>query len=322
MRTEEELRAALASLEDQAPLATSVLTPIPPNGSRRLARRPLPPLRLAGVVAGLGVAVAAGTAVAVVIATQSPGRVGSYSQALPSHQVVRTKLLDALSAAASEIVYDHMEIVSSDITGLSGTPDPFLPGLATGTASESWYYPWRANPGQQVRGRLLTLNPGGAPAQDIGVSYPEPTEVQEVATASEYTHVNYASRTWSKLHNSSGWIADSLPGAPLSIWELIHNEPWSVVGRTELGGQLAIKLKLDGSGSSYLWVDAQTYRPLRETYNFGGGALQKRINGVWHSLGAGQASIVTDYQYLAPTAANLANLTVPIPSGFRQTTAP
>jgi hypothetical protein len=321
MRTEEELRAALLALEREAPAAARVLPKTIIRNDNGILPRVIRHRRLAGRTAALGTAAVIGAGVAVVVTLLPGGVAGSHPQAraLPSHQALRAKLLDALSAAASEIVYDHTTVTASDITHPYATPDPFLPGLATGTASESWYYPWRANAGQQVRGRLLTLNPDGTPAQDTGVSYPEPTEVQETAAA-EFTDVDYAHHTWSE-QRTSGWIADSIAGSPLSIWELIHNVPWSVVGRTELDGQPAIKLKLEGSGQpSYLWVNAQTYRPLRETYTFGGdGMLGVGANGSWHSLNFGQASIVTDYQYLAPTTANLAKLTVPIPSGFRQT---
>jgi hypothetical protein len=308
MRTEEELRAALLALEQEAPAAARVLPKtIIPNEQGFLPWVTRHRWR-AGLVAAFG---AAATGVAV-IATQSPGTVAeSHPQALPSHQVLRAKLLDALSATASEIVYDHTTVTASNVTRVYATPDPFLPGLAKGTASEIWYYPWRANAGQQVRGRELTLNPDGTPAQDTGVSYSEPTEVQETAAA-EFTDVDYAHHTWSE-QRTSGWIADSLPGAPLSIWELIHNESWSVVGRTELNGQPAIKLKMGSAVPVYLWVDAQTYRPLRETYSFGAG--MDGTNGE-------QASMVSDYQYLAPTPANLAKLSVPIPPGFHRTTAP
>jgi hypothetical protein len=313
VRTEEDLQAALASLEDQAPLVTSVLARIPRNGSRGFTRRPLPPLRLAGLAAGFAVAVAVGTAAAV-IATQSPGTVAvGRPQALPAHEVLRTRVLDALSSAASQIVYEHTSITASTIVGGFSTPDPFLPSLATGTASEIWYYPWQAQAGQQVRGRELTLHPDGSPAWDIGFNYPEPTEAQEVASG-ELTEVNYAHHSYSEQH-SSGIITDGDSGSPLSIWELIHNEPWSIVGRTELDGQPAIKLKFKGS---YLWVNAQTYQPLRETSTFGGSSEGYEMgNGKKLPLDSGQATFVIDYQYLAPTAANLAKLTVPIPKGFR-----
>jgi hypothetical protein len=321
MRTEEELRAALLALEREAPAAARVLPKATIPNDNGILPRVTRRRRLAGLTAALGAAAVIGAGVAVVVALLPGTTAGSHPQALPSHQVLRAKLLAALGAAASEIVYDHMEITSSNIaTPYLATPDPFLPGLATGTASESWYYPWRAEAGQQVRGRLLTLNPDSTPAQDVGVSYPEPTEFQEVTTASEFTYVDYANHTWSELHDSSGWIADGITGSPLSIWELIHDKSWSVVGRTELDGQPAIELELKSSGQpGYLWVDAQTYRPLREAYTFGGDMAEVGTNGSWHSLDSGQASIVTDYQYLAPTAANLAKLTVPIPPGFRRT---
>jgi hypothetical protein len=320
VRTEHDLRAALASLEDQVPSVSRVLARLPGNGSRGLRRRPVPRPRLSGVTAGLAAVVAVGTAAAV-IATQSPGAVGaSHPQALPSREVLRAKVLDALSSANSEIVYQHTTITASTFIGPFGTPkggfgtpDPLLPSLTKGTASEVWYYPWRAQAGQQVRGRELTLHPDGSPAWDVGFNYPEPTEFQEVA-AGELTEVNYARHTYSKQH-SSRIITDGDSGSPLTLWELIHNEPWSVVGRTELDGVSAVKLK---SAGLYLWVNAQTYQPLRETYTFGGASAGYEIaNGKKRPLENGEATFVIDYQYLMPTAANVAKLTVPIPKGFR-----
>jgi hypothetical protein len=321
VRTEHDLRAALASLEDQAPSVSGVLARLPGNGSRGLLRRPVSRPRLAGLTAGLAAVVAVGTAAAV-IATQSPGNVGAShpqvlpsqalsSQALPARDVLRAKVLDALTSANNEIVYQHTTITANTITGISGTPDPYLPSLARGTSSEIWYYPWQAQPGQQVRGRELTLYPDGSPARDVGFNYPEPTEVKEVASG-ELTQVNYARHSYSRQH-SSGIITDGNSGSPLSLWELIHNEPWSVVGRAELGGISAIELK---SAGSYLWVDAQTYQPLREMYVFSGGDVGMVVNGKTYR-GSGQATFTVDYQYLAPTAANLGRLTVPIPKGFR-----
>jgi hypothetical protein len=98
------------------------------------------------------------------------------------------------------------------------------------------------------------------------------------------------------------------------------SRPHNIPGREPRvlgGGQLpAIELKfhLRSGLTRCLWVDAQTYLPLRQTLNFGGftsvqkGTVSERVQVVR-----------ADYQYLAPTAANLAKLTVPIPPGFRRT---
>lgn len=308
MRTEEDLRAALAALEDQAPLVTSVLAPISPSTPPRFARRPLPPRRLVGMLAGLGAAAVVGTAVAVVV-TQSPGIAANHrqvppaAQALPAHQVLRARVLDALSSAANDIVYEHSTMVRVGQGAKSF-------GEYRDTVTETWYSPARAKAGQQVRGRTLILGTGGTPISDTGVSYPEPTESKELA-AGEYTDVNYATRTWSKRH-SSGIFADGGPGSPLSIWELVHNFSWSVVGRTELDGHPAIELK---GGVTRLWVDAQTFLPLRSV-SFAKHGIVARVRGV--TVISPAVSVHAEYQYLAPTAANLAKLTVPIPAGFHR----
>jgi hypothetical protein len=50
-----------------------------------------------------------------------------------------------------------------------------------------------------------------------------------------------------------------------------------------------------------LWVNAQTYLPIRLVIGVGGG---------------GQGIAVQDFRYLPPTPANLARLRVPIPAGY------
>jgi hypothetical protein len=88
VRTEEELRAARV-------LPKTII----PN-DQGLLPRATGHRRLAGLTAALGAVAVIGTGVAVV--TLLPGGVaGSHSQAraLPSHQALRAKLLDALSGA-------------------------------------------------------------------------------------------------------------------------------------------------------------------------------------------------------------------------------
>lgn len=304
MRTEEELRAALLALEREAPAAARVLPKTIIPNEQGILPRVTRHRRLAGLTAALSAAAVIGTAVAVVIA-QSPGTTaGSHpqAQALPSHQVVRAKLLAALSAAGGEIIYGR--------TVLGGR---YVSPTAT-RVTESWYYPLAAKTGQLVRSRTLSLSRDGTPQDDNGQSYLGPTEPREVnpdeyailATTGEYTVVDYATRTWFKQHMSrvgyslGAQFYDSDFGSASGIMNFVHNENWSVVGRTELDGRPAIELKIIYLGA-YLWIDAQAYLPLRETTDFGGYAMR------------------VDYQYLAPTPANLAKLTVPIPPGFRRT---
>lgn len=54
---------------------------------------------------------------------------------------------------------------------------------------------------------------------------------------------------------------------------------------------------------AYLWIDAASYLPLRQELAFSTGVRT-----------------VTDYSFLAPTAANLAKLRPVIPAGYHHTT--
>lgn len=303
MRTEEDLRAALLALEREAPAAAQVL---PKTTADRVlpkttTRRP----RFAGLAA-FGVAVAIGVAVAVAVAllpgAGSAPRHHTVSQAVLPHDVLRAKLLDALAGADSKIIYDRTTISS--------------PGAAAAQVMESWYYPWRPKAGELVRGRELVLNRDGTPLRDTQLSYAEPTPKQQLAASGEIIDVEYGTRTWSDRHVSQ--LMDASAGSPLNIWYLVHDGNWSVVGKTELDGRPAIKLRftLVSNSTRYLWIDAQTYLPLRDTFS-----------GVVGMFSTPQGVVTTrdstrnDYQYLAPTAENLAKLTAPIPPGFTRTAA-
>ena len=72
-------------------------------------------------------------------------------------------------------------------------------------------------------------------------------------------------------------------------------------GRQRVDGIDAIKLT--GGRGSALWVNPATYLPVRAVI-------------------AGRQPIQTDFRWLSPTPANLAQLNVPIPAGFRQATPP
>jgi hypothetical protein len=313
MRTEEELRAALLALEREAPAAARVLPKAIIPNEQGFLPRVTRHRRLAGLTAALGTAAVIGAGVAVVVALLPGARSAGYRQASRGPETLRAKLLDALSAAGGEIIYDRTTFLGDEGRYVSPT---------VATVTESWYYPWQAKTGQLVRDRTLSLSRDGTPLDDNGESYLGPTEPRRViaggyyatrVTVGDYTGVDYATRTWYERQHT--WVAESSLGSrfavsdfgsPLSIWNLVHNGNWSVIGRTELDGRPAIQLKLN-LGSSlpvYLWVDAQTDLPLRETTDFAGYAMR------------------TDYQYLAPTPANLAKLTVPIPPGFRRTVQP
>jgi hypothetical protein len=284
MRTEDDLRAALVALEREAPAVTQVL----PKAASRRGRGFLPRVgrhwRAVGLAAALGLAV--GVSVAVVAAlSPGPGSVG-HQQASES---LRTKLLAALSASGGKIVYQRT-------TDLS-------PGTTAHTVMQSWYYPWLPKAGQLERGREQILNTDGTPLRDSQIRYTTLAAGQDLYAKGEIIDVEYATATWSMQHYR--WLFDDDPGAPTTLWTMIHNGMLSVVGRTRLDGHPAIEVRFKiGPSSDYLLVDARTYLPLRTLISKG--ASVRRY----------------DYQYLPATAANLTKLTAPIPPGFHRTAQP
>jgi hypothetical protein len=75
-------------------------------------------------------------------------------------------------------------------------------------------------------------------------------------------------------------------------------------GRQRIGGIDTVKLTGDG-GREIFWVNPQTYLPVRVELTTASG-LRAR----------------TDFSWLAPTQARLAELHLPVPPGFRQVSPP
>jgi hypothetical protein len=93
---------------------------------------------------------------------------------------------------------------------------------------------------------------------------------------------------------------------PAALARGIAGGAWRVMGRTRLDGQQAIELSETGHGTDILeplpvllWVNAQTYLPIR------------MVNG---SRGSGLT--IEDFRFLPATAASLALPRVPIPAGY------
>jgi hypothetical protein len=302
MRTEADLRAALAMLERHAPSAASVL----PGARRRpLARRPV-----------LAVAVAVAVSAAVVVAmtvTGTPARTaggGTQSAAL------RTAILTALSSASDEILHVHL---SSPDFGAAGGRDV-------------WYSPWLAQPFQQVRVRTLLRAADGRPEEAVGESYTMPgggvplTPVPSLSggwspyfavTAAATTFVDYADRSWWSTTDHELMV--QIPDDPALIRDEIVQGHWVIIGHPTVNGQATIELRWSSPASfpaklrsalvTWLWVDAKTYLPVREK-----GTVVTRIqkNDVFST-----APTFSTFQFLSPTASNLAQLRVAIPKGFR-----
>jgi hypothetical protein len=316
VRTEDDLRAALTSLERHAPHPARVLPSHEVKASRGL-RSPKGFRWIAGASAVL--AVLAGVVTAVTVpggVTSSHIRNGPVASA-PANaapHMLRAKLLAAFAAASGQIVYEH----STWTVNGSGA-----------TAMDSWYYPWQARQGQVVRDRRLSLNADGTPFQDVENIYrmPAPGSVPAgvgkavraklkspllsgiVAAYGETIDVEYGNKTWSD--DKHQLLLDNDPGAPVELARQVGVQHWTVVGTTTLEGHRVIELtwQVAPGSRSYLWVDASTYLPLREESSFREGKA-----GGWVT-----ATFRDDYRLLPATQASVATLTPPIPAGFRQT---
>jgi len=130
------------------------------------------------------------------------------------------------------------------------------------------------------------------------------------------TAVTYTSHTWWKAQSARPAVTGSasagcLPGGEIRLngsanaWpDFIHSQlacgAYTAAGRQELGGVDALKIT-GGSGQIMLWVNPRTYLPIRLEQ---GGLIQ------------------VNFQWLAPTRANLAMLNMPVPASFHQVVAP
>jgi hypothetical protein len=262
--------------------------------------------RTARVVAAAGtaaVAAAAGTAIGVSV-TSSPGAVPAETTAY-----VVSHVSSALAATSA------VDYTSTHYT-VSGGPSP-LPGLTTTVGQV-----WRSG----IRERGLTQTLGGRPRYDVWV--------QRVSGKITVVNVDYTSRTW------TSWVAKAMPppsdagrcdmadplgdtpkAATATDWKSfiearLRCGDYRVAGRQRVDGIDTIKLagRLTESNST-LWVDPRTYLPVQ-------------VAGSWHLTGGRQAhsgkpaaavtiTAWTDFRWLPPTRANLAQLTGTIPPGFR-----
>jgi hypothetical protein len=130
------------------------------------------------------------------------------------------------------------------------------------------------------------------------------------------TVMTYTSHTWWTAHSARPAVTGSasascLPGGEIRLngnpnaWpDFIHSQlacgAYTVAGRQELGGVDALKITA-ASGQITLWVNPATYLPMR--------------------LERGDLTQV-NFQWLAPTRANLAMLNMPVPASFHQVVPP
>jgi hypothetical protein len=338
VRTEDDLRQALATLERHTPSADTVLAALRgatgagagPGGPRRIRRwRPLAAhrwWRRPRLVLSLAVAAAAvGLVITLLPGSTSPRPGSRPGQAalpgsspshagLPSAASVGRAMLTAFSGVTGDIEYTTQTGINKGVT-----VDVY----------RTWSWPAAPAPGQwQVERTLYSQRTPQVPAltvtEDNAVAYTTPRAgVQTLRgrvtmvcysgtgqTGCAWGQVQTRPGTWSQVSQKVWVSASDITGAGgLSAADLargIAKGYWRVVRRTRLEGQPAIELNETGRGPevwdplpTLLWVNARTHLPIR------------MVNGVGH------ATVSTnDWAFLRPTRANLAFLRVHIPPGY------
>jgi hypothetical protein len=335
MRTEDDLRQALATLERHAPNADSVLAAVrhasgparpgrfswlrPPGGSPWWRRpRLILPLATAAAAAGLVITLLPGSTsprtVSVPVQTELP-RLAPGHAGLPSAASVGQAMLTAFQGVRDDIEYTMQ---TGGVTR----------GVAT-SVNQTWSWPAQPDPGQQQVERTVWAErthgvAGLAVVEDNAVGYTTPPAGVQTARG-QVTMVCYAGTgqtgcawdsrqtppgTWSQV-SQRVWASTSDISAagglsPADLARGVAKGYWQVVGRTRLEGQPAIELSETGRGPvvyaplpTLLWVNARTHLPIR------------MVNGVGHAQWG-----VNEWAFLPPTAANLARLRVRIPPGY------
>jgi hypothetical protein len=307
MRTEHDLTQALAARERYAPDPDTVLRAVR-GGPRRAGR---PRQRQLILPAAAAAAAALGLAIAVLPGSGSPHPAPS---ALPAAASVAKAMLAAFDSASGDVEYETQ-------TGINHG--------ATLNVYRVWSWPAQPAAGQRTIIRTLAsgisasssvLQPGG----DYRVEFVTPPDNVDNADAQVTTvcfravircgfgDTDTPPGTWSRFTAHIRPGTDVSPGAtfdPARLIKGIASGLWRVVGHTSLDGQPAIQLSETGHAFEplpvTLWVDAQTYLPIR------------LVSG---TADADTGEGVTDFSFLPPTAANLALLQVPIPPGYPQAT--
>jgi hypothetical protein len=325
--TEDDLRAVLRSLEQHAPTLDSVLATLEEGGARCRSSRTRHPRRQGRqwrITATTGVAGLMALAVAVALATAT----GVTGGRAPSENVVelRNAMLTAFSRTSGDILYVHETTTSSKVAN-------YPPGKQI-RELRSWYAPWQPLPGQQGRGRVVQIE-NGKVASDSRLTYTMPRHAvsstklivpwyvglpvptvnwQDGRKDAHEVAVDYRSRT---MLLESGHVMSIVDYAAVLRAEFAKGQ-WRIGRHAIVDGQRAVELIWRTQQQLMrvavdLWVSARTHLPVRlvSVVTFTG--KRSRTEATSHATIRVNAS----YEFLAPTAANLAKLRVPVPKGFR-----
>ena len=263
-------------------------------------------------VAAVAAALIAGAVALAAVGVPGAGHDGTEGPVVDAAYVVK-RVDSALSAAGSGQIA-QMTVTTTRSAALPG-------GATTTTTAQEWSY--------GSRWRSVTYSPARHLVYDEGSG-----------SASVYTLVNYLTRTWARQPGlgrptvlvpqgpgprSCEPVVAALPllfqpGLPgidfpassppatvaAALRAAISCGTLTLAGQQRVDGIDAIELtsRLGSLISETIWVNPRTYLPVRVIVRLDAGlpATQRTVDITW----------------LQPTARNLADLTVPIPAGFRQ----
>ena len=263
-------------------------------GSRRLAW-------LAVTIAAVAVAV---TGVALAL-TPHPRPAATSAESRPHGISLTDAILAAFDAHAGDIVE-----ISKQVTG----------GGAADGLTRIWLSPVHPAPGQIQHYRRLTFGSDGKPTNDVEYTYAAPatsnfapsqdscmmfsvpaTRGQDPLGGlggfahSQATWVDYPLKQWwtASAVTSTAWFAGSA-----QVQACLAAGVWQIAGQGELAGQRAIRIVQPGGNATY-WLSARTYLPMQMV-----------------ALTPGGETIALRFGFLAPTTANLGEVTPTVPTGF------
>jgi hypothetical protein len=217
---------------------------------------------------------------------------------------------------------DHVTSALNSTTAISYATTT---GVETTRLVETWAY------GNQVRGR------------DFAASTGEPVvDFSSTVTGTKQTNlwVNYPQRTWSTFSNAvaqsfpppkcgSFALAEALAGTQAQNWKTViaaalKCSTVTVIDHQQIDGIPAIELRTHSEASPLsveviLWIDPTTYLPVRSVIY----ETDKTVSATTHKIITTHVpAITTTYDWLPPTKSNLADLSVPIPPGFKEASMP
>jgi len=331
IRSEDELRSALRSLERHAPTLESVLAVLDQPGGRRRRHRTRPANRrqLAAIALASVIALAVAVSLAVV-----PGTATRHA---PAENVVslRHAILTAFNRTSGDILYAHQPWGRRPHQAGHG-----FNGIL------AWYAPWQPLPGQQGRIRVTEFKNGKVYGDSLltykipanatrslkltspwiaGVPIPVlNTGPGKTRPDAHDVDVDYSHRS---VYFQSGHIMNVVDYSVVLRKEIGKGQ-WRIGKHATIDGHQAIELVMrnqstvraypgpgryvPGHQIVQLWVNAHTHLPVR-LVSF----IAISANHSPNSTSPAKTNVaVTDYQFLAPSAANLAKLQMPIPKGF------